>query len=231
MTGSARITGSFDVSGSGRFTNNLTVTGSVNVSGSVYLRNNQYLRSDFSGGVFNIGVFGVDTNDSIVIGSSYAAGGIVGLTSGVRYDMKATGMGINTASPSAMLHVKGSGTTGATTALLVQNSAGNDLIKIFDSGQIYIPQPASTSLYLDTIAGYNTDRISISRLVTGTGVSGMNASAQLEIQSTTKGFLPPRMTNAQRVAITSPAVGLMVYCTDATEGLYIYKSTGWTFIA
>jgi hypothetical protein len=48
---------------------------------------------------------------------------------------------------------------------------------------------------------------------------------------TTKGSLPaPRMTNAQRTAISSPAIGLMVYCTDATEGLYIYKSTGWTFI-
>jgi hypothetical protein len=38
------------------------------------------------------------------------------------------------------------------------------------------------------------------------------------------------MTNAQRTAIASPAVGLMVYCTDAVEGLYIYKSTGWTFV-
>jgi len=55
-------------------------------------------------------------------------------------------------------------------------------------------------------------------------------SALLEAKSTTKGFLPPRMTNAQRTAIATPAVGLMVYCTDATEGLYIYKSTGWTFI-
>ena len=56
------------------------------------------------------------------------------------------------------------------------------------------------------------------------------ASAQVEIVSTTKGFLPPRMTNAQRTAIASPAVGLIVYCTDATEGLWIYKSSGWTFI-
>jgi hypothetical protein len=56
------------------------------------------------------------------------------------------------------------------------------------------------------------------------------ASAQVEIVSTTKGFLPPRMTNAQRLAIASPAIGLMVYCTDAVEGLYVNKSTGWTFI-
>jgi hypothetical protein len=57
-----------------------------------------------------------------------------------------------------------------------------------------------------------------------------NSSAALEIASTIKGFLPPRMTNAQRIAIATPAIGLMVYCTDATEGLYINKSTGWTFI-
>jgi hypothetical protein len=58
----------------------------------------------------------------------------------------------------------------------------------------------------------------------------INASAQLDLQATNKGFLPNRMTNAQRTAISSPAIGLMVYCTDAIEGLYIYKSTGWTFI-
>lgn len=56
------------------------------------------------------------------------------------------------------------------------------------------------------------------------------ASAKVQIDSTTQGFLPPRMTNAQRTAISSPAVGLMVYCTDMVEGLYVYKSTGWTFI-
>lgn len=56
------------------------------------------------------------------------------------------------------------------------------------------------------------------------------SSSKLTIDSTTQGFLPPRMTNAQRLAISSPAVGLIVYCTNAPEGLYINKSTGWTFI-
>jgi hypothetical protein len=55
-------------------------------------------------------------------------------------------------------------------------------------------------------------------------------SAILQADSTTKGFLPPRMTNAQRIAIATPAVGLCVYCTDVVEGLYINKSTGWTYI-
>ncbi len=64
----------------------------------------------------------------------------------------------------------------------------------------------------------------------GVGHTSQNASAILQADSTTKGFLPPRMTNAQRTSIAGPAIGLMVYCTDTTEGLYIYKSTGWTFI-
>jgi hypothetical protein len=66
--------------------------------------------------------------------------------------------------------------------------------------------------------------------VFGTDTAIASASAIVRMVSTTKGFLPPTMTNAQRTAIGSPAVGLIVYCTDAVEGLYIYKSTGWTFV-
>ena len=62
------------------------------------------------------------------------------------------------------------------------------------------------------------------------GSGTKSASASIQIDSTTQGFLPPRMTNTQRTNIVSPAIGLMVYCTDSIEGLYIYKSTGWTFI-
>ena len=58
----------------------------------------------------------------------------------------------------------------------------------------------------------------------------INSSVILQLDSVSKGFLTPRMTNAQRLAITSPSVGLEVYCTDAVEGKYIYKSTGWTFV-
>lgn len=54
-----------------------------------------------------------------------------------------------------------------------------------------------------------------------------NASARLQIDSTTQGFLPPRMTSAQRTAIATPATGLMVYQTDGTEGVYVYTSAGW----
>jgi hypothetical protein len=64
----------------------------------------------------------------------------------------------------------------------------------------------------------------------GSGQSNAPASAILCASSTTRGFLPPRMTQAQRNAIASPAIGLEIYQTDATEGKYIYKSSGWTYI-
>ena len=55
----------------------------------------------------------------------------------------------------------------------------------------------------------------------------MNASSKVQIDSTTQGFLPPRMTNAQVTAITTPATGLLAYATDATEGMYVKLSGAW----
>ena len=55
-------------------------------------------------------------------------------------------------------------------------------------------------------------------------------SAILQADSTTQGSMPfPRMTSTQRTAITSPSIGLHVYQTDGTEGVYVNKSTGWVF--
>jgi hypothetical protein len=61
--------------------------------------------------------------------------------------------------------------------------------------------------------------------------STANASAMLDISSTTKGFLPPRMSSAQRSAIASPASGLMVYQNDANTGIYVYNGTTWVLLS
>ena len=60
----------------------------------------------------------------------------------------------------------------------------------------------------------------------GIGTTSPNASSLLEIKSTAKGLLIPRMTAAQRNLIVSPATGLLVYLTDSTTGFYYYSS-GW----
>jgi hypothetical protein len=54
-----------------------------------------------------------------------------------------------------------------------------------------------------------------------------HSSAMLEVKSTDKGFLPPRMTEAQRDAIANPAAGLIIYQTDVNPGLYQYFGTTW----
>lgn len=64
----------------------------------------------------------------------------------------------------------------------------------------------------------------------GIGTSTPHASSRLDVSSTTKGFLPPRMTSAQRTAISSPAAGLMVYQTDGTAGLYYYNGSAWIYV-
>lgn len=62
----------------------------------------------------------------------------------------------------------------------------------------------------------------------GIGTAAPATSAQLDITSTTKGFLPPRMTAAQRAAIASPTEGLLVFQTDGSKGYYHFISGAWT---
>jgi hypothetical protein len=60
----------------------------------------------------------------------------------------------------------------------------------------------------------------------GIGTTSPSSSSLLDISSTTKGMLMPRMTSAQRAAISSPASGLMVFDTD-TKTLWAYDGTVW----
>ena len=54
----------------------------------------------------------------------------------------------------------------------------------------------------------------------GIGTTSPSSSAALDVSSTSRGFLPPRMTAVQRDAIISPATGLIVLCTDNSQYYY-----------
>ncbi len=58
------------------------------------------------------------------------------------------------------------------------------------------------------------------------GTSSPAASAALEVASTTRGFLPPRVTTTQRDAISSPATGLTVYNTTLGS-TQVYNGSSW----
>ena len=56
-------------------------------------------------------------------------------------------------------------------------------------------------------------------------------SAMLDVSSTNKGLLAPRMTMAERDAITAPATGLLIYQTDDKTGFYYYDGAEWIWIS
>lgn len=57
--------------------------------------------------------------------------------------------------------------------------------------------------------------------------SAPDASAMLDVKSTSKGFLPPRLTQAQRGSISGAATGLLVYQTDGNTGYYFFDGANW----
>ena len=63
----------------------------------------------------------------------------------------------------------------------------------------------------------------------GINTTTPDASAALDITSTTSGFLPPRMTETQRNVISTQAAGLMVYCIDCGDNgeLQHFNGTSW----
>lgn len=79
------------------------------------------------------------------------------------------------------------------------------------------------SAILITICGYD---LSAQSFAINTDGSTAHASAMLDVKSTDKGLLIPRMTTAQRTAIGSPATGLQVYDIDLNL-LFYYNGATW----
>jgi hypothetical protein len=114
--------------------------------------------------------------------------------------------------------IKGSGSTSATTSLLVQNSAGSSALQVLDDSRVVLGSSSDFAVYSGS--GITT------RYAMSVGTTSLPvASAVLDVVSTTKGFLPPRMTTTQRTAITGTA-GLMVYDTTVNK-LFVHNGVGW----
>ncbi|MCW5913169.1 MAG: tail fiber domain-containing protein [Chitinophagaceae bacterium] len=73
--------------------------------------------------------------------------------------------------------------------------------------------------------------ISLEAQNVGINTPNPHLSSELDVTSTSKGFLAPRMTQAQRNAISSPATGLLVFQTDDITGFYYYNGTAWTIMS
>ncbi|MHC1776303.1 MAG: hypothetical protein AB9834_12930 [Lentimicrobium sp.] len=64
----------------------------------------------------------------------------------------------------------------------------------------------------------------------GIATTTPDPSAALDVSSTNKGFLPPRMTNFEQIMIPEPAAGLVVWCLDCglNGELQVFNGTAWT---
>jgi hypothetical protein len=81
------------------------------------------------------------------------------------------------------------------------------------SGEVVTPAKMNSAAVPTTGAG-------------GFGTATPDAKAALDVTSTTQGFLPPRMTTAQRDAIVSPTAGLVLY-NSTTNKLQVRTNTAW----
>lgn len=108
--------------------------------------------------------------------------------------------------------------TGSTTYLTfrVSGSSAGDLSLLNQSGNFAVEMPLLGKAL--TVRG-DTRNVLI-------GTETDNAAALLNVTSTTKGFLPPRMTSTQRDAISSPPAGLMIYNTT-TNKLNVRTASSW----
>lgn len=106
------------------------------------------------------------------------------------------------------------------------------------TGTVLNLQPASASFGgvmttgAQTIAGtktFNGTALIASNSFKAGGAS-IDASAVVDIESITKGFLMPRMTQAQRDAMIATSTGLQIYQTDNTPGFYYYNGSAWVMV-
>jgi hypothetical protein len=176
------------------------------------------------------------------------SGSLVFATSPTLSNLTVSGTGIvaTLGTDPAVLAVGTPATTGAFVGGYYTSGANNSTIyfgqnSYFAGGQWTQPNTSATSstmliqnnnfLFYTQSAGNPTNaigalraRITASGMAIGSAVP--NTKAALDVQSTTQGFLPPRMTTTQRNAITSVPAGLMVYNTT-TNKLNFYNGSAW----
>lgn len=113
------------------------------------------------------------------------------------------------------------------------STANNSPFTGYKINDVYLNSMSAFGTYNDVVIGGTLGPIIRAFGITqNVGINSNTdiASAQLHISSTTKGFLQPRMTNTQILAIATPSNGLEVYNTDLAQPCF-YDGTGWRKIS
>ena len=142
---------------------------------------------------------------------------------GTSYIFSTNNWGINTATD-AGFRLDVNGTARVQGQLVVVNGVASTF-----SGGITIGGFVNVNGAAQSVAGLNTTRFCAATDAMIGNANAPDASSVLELRNTTKGFLPPRMTTAQKNAIVTPATGLMVYDTTLNK-LCVYTGATWETI-
>lgn len=111
--------------------------------------------------------------------------------------------------------------------LNVQIDTGSGLVDMGTTQFMAVPYALSSG---DSYWNKNGNDIYYDSGTVSVGVSTPDASATLDISSTAKGVLIPRMTETEKDAIGNPANGLLIYQTDGFKGFYFYEDSQWNQI-
>ena len=106
------------------------------------------------------------------------------------------------------------GTIVTSTTAATYNTSGTSGITGVDANTVAIRTNSTERMRVDSSGNV------------GVGTASPNAAARLDVSSTTSGFLPPRMTEAQRDLIATPPNGLMLYNTT-TNKLQVRAASAW----
>lgn len=126
---------------------------------------------------------------------------------------------------------KGNGNTGSQIVLWVQNLAGSSLFYVDGLGKFHfnLSNLSTADFQMKSANLDNAFYLDSSADAVGMGTSTPSNKSVLDLQSTTKGFLPPRMTTTQRDAITSVPTGLNIYNTT-TNKMNFYNGSAWEVV-
>ena len=251
----SKFTGSGTIGNSQIFDNGTNVgigTTSVNSSLEIYKAsgtNYIYLTNGTSGtnngvvlrynSVDYMGMIGTFTSGELKVGGFNAGGYFMTFYSNNAERMRLTPSGrllLGTTTESTfLLDVNGTARIGAALTISGATTFANSVWNTSTDGRerLYFTTNSITYLKGDGVVlrnNSNTDVLTATSTGNvGIGTTSPNASALLDVSSTTRGFLPPRMTNAQMVAIATPAAGLVVYDTTNNK-LNVYDGTNWVAV-